>query len=328
MSFKDDLRKVLKRNEVGNNIWYFLHLCNIELLRLLPSKTYFQRVYRNVHKEEADFINPSTFDEKQLWLKMYYRNPLCVTCSDKYRVREYVKNMGLEYILNPLYAVYDSVDEIDWERLPSRFYMKANHMSGCNVCCTDPQTFDRKEAIKRLKRGMRHNYYLDSREWNYGPINRKIIVEAIIEDKKKSPLIDYRFLCTDGKCNYIFIDIGTADVDGKHLEDARRNVYDREMKLLDVKVTRDNFPAELVQKPPNFDEMLTIAEQLSGHFPFCRVDLYNIDGKIIFGEMTFFHSGGLSKITPKNWELKLGEPISIEQAKWQIEHNYQEGCNE
>ncbi len=322
MSLKSKLRKLIKRKGLGGDIWYFLHLCNINLKRILSDEVYFQKVYQNVHGERANFSDPRTFDEKQLWLKMYYRNPLCVTCSDKYLVREYVKELGLDYILNPLYGVYDSVSEIDWDSLPERFYLKANHMSGCNICCIDPRTFNRKEAIHRLNRGMHHDYSLDSREWCYGPIKRKIIAEAIIEDKQKNPLVDYRFLCSSGRCEYVFIDIGTAAEDGRHLEDARRNVYDREMNLLDVKVTRENFPAKLVKKPVNFEEMVKIAEKLSGCFPFCRVDLYNVDERIIFGEMTFFHSGGLSIITPKMWEIKLGDSISIENAKWQIDHNY------
>lgn len=322
METKEIVREYLKRLKIGDDIWYYLHLANVNIRRLIPDHIFLSNSYRKTHGRNLDLKNPKTFDEKQMWLKLYYRNPLCIQCSDKYMVREYVKSRGFESILNPIYAVYDSVDEVEWGKLPSRFYIKTNHMSACNACCDDPTTFNRKEAIKRLKRGMRHNYSMDSREWNYGPIKRKIIVEAIIEDQNKTPLIDYRFLCYNGKCEYIFIDIGTAGKDGKHLADAKRNVYDRNMVLLDVTVSRKRFDPQLVSKPVNFDKMVNIAEILSGSFPFCRVDLYNVDGKIVFGEITFFHAGGLSRISPREWEYRLGKDISIELAKQQIANNY------
>ena len=322
MRIKENIRMLINKTGIGEDIWYYLHLANVNIKRLIPDKQFLARSYNKTHGTAIDLNNPQTFDEKQIWLKLNYRNPLCVKCSDKYMVREYVKECGLESILNPLYAVYDSVDEINWDELPPRFYIKTNHMSACNARCDDPSTFDRKSAIKRLKRGMHHDYSMDSREWNYGLIKRKVIVEAIIEDEKKSPLIDYRFLCYNGKCEYVFIDIGTAGIDGKHLANAKRNVYDRNMNLLDVTVSRERFSPNLVKKPENYDLMVKYAEKLSGKFPFCRVDLYNIDGKIVFGEITFFHAGGLSRITPKKWEYLLGEDISIELAKQQIINNY------
>ena len=120
----------------------------------------------------------------------------------------------------------------------------------------------------------------------------------------------------------MFIDIDTADENGKHKSDARRNVYDRDMNLLPCKVSRDTFPAGLVSKPRNYIEMRDIAEKLSHPFPFTRVDLYNVDGKIIFGEITFFHSGGLSVIEPEKWAFKLGQPISIEYAKKDMKRRF------
>ena len=311
MTIKSYLRKTLKQNQIGKTIWFFLHNININILRILPQKIYFTRAYKKKHGVNPDFNNPKTFDEKQLWLKMNYRNPLCTKCSDKYLVREYVEECGLGHILNPLYGVYDSVNDINWDELPDRFYIKANHMSACNVRCNDISTFNKKKAQKILARGMKHDYSLDSREWNYHNIDRKIIAEAIIENEDGSGLIDYRFLCSYGKCEYLFVDIDTADDDGNHRHDARRNVYDKDFNLMNVTVSRPNFDPLLVSKPNNFEEMLNYAQILSKEFPFCRVDFYNVDDRIIFGEITFFHAGGLSTITPKKWETKLGESIDI-----------------
>ena len=123
MKLKNVARELLKRNQLGNEIWRILHLLNIHMLQFLSDGEYFTKSYVKVHGEQPDFNNPQTFDEKQLWLKMNYRNPLCTKCSDKYLVREYVKEHGLEHILNPLYAVYDDVKEIKWDELPDKFYI-------------------------------------------------------------------------------------------------------------------------------------------------------------------------------------------------------------
>ncbi len=311
MSFKTTFKHFLYTNELGKNFWALMHSININLRRVLPNEVYFKTAYKKTHGEEPDFKNPRTFDEKQLWLKMNYRNPLCTKCSDKYLVREYVKEKGLEHILNPIFGVYDSANSINWDELPDRFYIKANHMSACNVRCNDLSTFDKKSAEKILAKGMKHDYSLDSREWNYHDIDRKIIAEAIIENSDGSGLVDYRFLCSKGRCEYIFVDIDTADDSGNHRHDARRNVYDNDFNLLDITASRPNFDPTLVLKPENFDEMLKYAQILSNPFPFCRVDFYNVDGKIIFGEITFFHAGGTCDITPKEWQYKIGESIDI-----------------
>lgn len=313
------LRDFLKSNKLGGALWDYLHRGNINLRRVLSDKAYFKLVYWRNCGEWLDFNAPQTFDAKQLWLKMYYRNPLCTLCSDKYAVREYVRKKGLSHILNELYAVYDSVEQIEWDKLPNMFYMKANNMSGCNMRCNDLKSFDKSAAIRYFKKRMKYNYYYESREWNYRDISPKIIIEKILPSTNEAGLIDYRFLCAQGKCHYVFIDIDTADMAGHHKPEAKRNVYDRDMNLLDVQVSRERFDPSLVSKPDNWDEMVAYAEILSGNFPFCRVDLYNINGKILFGEITFFHAGGLSVIYPKEWAYKLGEMISIDYAKRCIE---------
>ena len=311
MSFKTKFKHFLYNNELGKDFWGLMHTININLRRVIPNELYFKRAYVKTHGESPDFKNPRTFDEKQLWLKMNYRNPLCTKCSDKYLVREFVKEKGLEHILNPLFGVYDSAKSINWDELPDRFYIKANHMSACNVRCNDLSTFDKKSAEKILGKGMKHDYSLDSREWNYRDIDRKIIAEAIIETDDSLGLVDYRFLCSKGKCEYIFVDIDTADDSGNHRHDARRNIYDNEFNLLDITASRPNFDPSLISKPENFEEMLKYAQILSKEFPFCRVDFYNVDGKIIFGEITFFHAGGTCDITPKEWQYKIGDSIDI-----------------
>ena len=324
MSIKGKLKSKMKQSALGESLWHGLHKTNLLLRRIPSDKAFFSKAFQRNTGRPLNWDSPQTFDEKQLWLKMYYRNPLCVQCSDKLAVRSYVEEKGLGHILNPLYGVFDSVDEIRWDNLPRQFYMKTNHGSAGNLRCNDLASFDKAAAVRKLRRSMRENYYYESREWNYRDIKRKIIVEAIIEPKEPAGLVDYRFLCYHGICEYLFIDIGTADENGNHKHDARRNVYDRDMNLLDVTVSRPRFSPELVQKPKNYVEMVRCAEVLSGTFPFCRVDLYNVGGVIRFGEITFFHAGGLSQITPEEWAYRLGKDIDIDLAKRQIAAHYQE----
>lgn len=319
MGIKNMLRKRLISSDFGSVIWGFLHSANLKCQSIYSDEEYFKKAYKRNSGKTLDFSNPQTFDEKQLWIKMFYRNPLYTKCTDKFLVREYVESCGLGHILNTLYATYDSVDEIDWDKLPNKFYLKANHTSAGNIRCDDKTTIDRKKVCRELRRTLKHNHYYDSREWNYREIQPKIISESILENEDKSPLVDYRFLCYEGKCEYLFVDINTADEKGRHREDARRNVYDKDMNLLEVTVTRPRFDPTLIKKPENYDLMVEYAEKLSKQFPFCRVDLYNISGKIVFGEITFFHSGGLSKITPEEWQYKLGKDIPIKKLRKEME---------
>lgn len=324
MNLKKTIRSFLSSTEIGENIWRFLHLANLKYLSHYSDVDYFKKVYKNhTGGKELNFSDPQTFDEKQLWIKMYYRDPLYTKCTDKFLVREYVQSCGLGHILNTLYAVYDSPNDIKWDSLPNEFYLKANHTSAGNIRCNDKTTIDRKKACRELERSLKHNHYYDSREWNYKEIQPKIIAEAIIENEDKSPLVDYRFLCYEGKCEYLFIDINEADDKGRHREDAVRNVYDREMNLLDVTVSKPRFDSSLIQKPENYDLMVDYAEILSRPFPFCRVDFYNISGKIIFGEITFFHAGGFSTIQPKEWEIRLGKDIPIEKLQREYQQKAQ-----
>lgn len=319
---KQKFKKQLKGSNIGRGAWHMLHRANITLHRLVPDKQYFDSRYKKAYGEHLDYDDPKTLDAKQLWLKMYYRNPLCVTCSDKYLVRKYVEECGCGNILSTLYGAFDDASSIDWDSLPDQFYLKANNMSGCNVRCNDKNSFDREKAEKYFRKRMKHNYYYETREWNYKDIVPKIIAEEILVPSEPAGLIDYRFLCANGRCDYVYIDIETADENGNHRAEARRNVYDRDMNLIDVQVGRQRFDPELVKKPDNWDEMLACAEKLSGHFPFCRVDLYNLGGRIVFGEITFFHAGGICKYKPEEWAYKLGENVSIDYAKADMNRNY------
>lgn len=285
------------------------------LFLLWKSDEQFERArYFKKQGKEIDLDTPTTFDEKQVWLKLHYRDPLIVTCTDKVLVRDYVEGCGLGETLNLVYGIYENPEEIDWDVLPDEFYLKTNHSSATNIRCIKNEV-DKAKVVKKARLLLKKKHYPLSREWNYEHIRPKLFAEKLLESASGVPIIDYRFFCSAGKCTGIFVDIGTADEDGTHKTDACRNALDCNFNLLDVQVTRPRFDHNLIDLPKNRFLMLQYAETLAKPFPFCRVDLFDIDGTIVFGEMTFFHLGGANKITPVEWEEKLGGWIDLSSCK-------------
>lgn len=294
---------------------HFYHMVRAAVLSRLGDAEFAQRSYERFSGQKLNLNEPTTFDEKQWWLKVNYRDPLMVQCTDKIAVREYVESKGLGNILNPLIGSYMDPRDIDWRALPSSFYLKTSNSSATNIRCDDRDRFDTRRATRLLRLYLKRNHYALSREWNYREIEQpRILVEPIIPSLS-GELIDYRFICSNGVCKGIFVDVDTADADGRHRGDAKRNVYDREWNLLDVQVTRPRVEDRELECPPMLDEMIRIAETLSEPFPFCRVDLYNPNpGEIVFGEMTFFHSGGNNRVIPVDYQEILGSWIELDKG--------------
>lgn len=261
---------------------------------------------------ELNLENPQTFDERVWYLKINVRDPLNNQCSDKYRVREYVKKCGLEHILNELYGKYESVEEIDFKKLPDRCFLKCNHGSGANMIYDRSKTFEYEKFKKRFSEALKRDYYWAGREWNYRHIKPYILCEKVLEDKNGKLPLDYKIMCFAGEPKLLFLDIGVATENGGHAEEYYRNIYDLDFNLLPVKETRENYLGEEIKKPENWDKMVEYAGILSKPFRHCRVDLYNVDGKIYFGEITFHHGGGCNDIQPEEWALKMGQWIPIE----------------
>lgn len=283
----------------------------------IPDEAFAQRSHTRSTGKSLNLVSPQTFDEKLWWLKINYRDPLIGQCTDKVAVRDYVESKGLGDLLHPVIGVYSSPKEIDWTSLPSRFYLKTNNSSATNIRCDELESFDTKRASRILGLYLKRNHYALSREWNYRDIEPKVVIEPIIETVDGVGLIDYRFLCSYGKCHGIFVDIDTADVAGGHRNDARRNVYDTDWNLLDIRVTRPRIQDRTLEKPAMLERMIQVAEALSEPFPFCRVDLYNPAGnKIIFGEMTFFHAGGNNIVDPVEYEHILGEWVDLSRIEF------------
>lgn len=278
----------------------------------LSDEEFAQWMYENHTGKRLDLQNPRTYDEKVWYLKLHERDELQKKCSDKYLVREYVKECGLEHILNEVYGIYHSFAEIPFDRLPDRFFLKCTHTSGCNAIFDRNKPFDYKYQENEFNFWMKRDYFWGSREWNYLGLVPKIICEKVLEDKNGKLPVDYKIMCFHGKAKMLFLNIGLATEEGEHADDAYCNIYDRDFHLLPIMDERENYKGNDIRKPDNWDEMIQYAEILSKPFRHCRVDFYNVDGKIYFGEITFHHGGGCNGIEPEEWAYKMGEWISIE----------------
>lgn len=271
--------------------------------------------FRHSTGKELNLDNPKTFDEKLWYLKLHNRDPLLTVCSDKYRVREYVEQCGLGHILNELYGVYDDAKDIDFNTLPSPCFLKCNHTSGDNIIFDRTKHFNKRSFIRRFNFILKQNYFWSNREWNYKNIKPKIVAEKVLRDKNGKLPLDYKFLCFDGEPRLLFLDIDVCTENGFHTRINYRNIYDMEFLPTDVNETREHKNFESFHKPENFDKMIEYAAILSKPFPHCRVDLYNIEGKIYFGEITFYHGGGCNDVQPLEWDLRIGSWIDISKIK-------------
>ena len=244
--------------------------------------------YRRLFDKPIRLRDPRTLNEKISWLKLYaYGNdPLVSQCADKYRVREYVRDAGCGAILNELYGVWDSVDEIPWEQLPESFVLKCNHGCGYNLLCHDKSALDLRGSKKQLRRWMREDFWKRYAELQYRAIPKKILCERYLDSD--GGLTDYKIYCFMGRAEYIMA------CTGRERGDTRFFFFDRDWKLCPL--TRDAQKAEAdftLPRPVELDQMLTVADRLCKPFSFVRVDLYDVDGKVVFGELTFTPSGGL-----------------------------------
>lgn len=274
---------------------------------LFPDKLYLNLLFRLKMGYWIDWKNPRTFNEKLNWLKLYDRKPLYTKIVDKYLVKDYVKEIiGEEYII-PTLGVWDRPKDIDWDSLPNKFVLKTTHGGGGNgvVICKDKTTFDKNDAIIKLKTSFNECTYKIFREWPYKNVDKKIIAEKYLEDTVVNELRDYKFFCFDGEVKYLYIATGRQKYGEPYF-----NFFDTDYNSLDF---QQGHPRSeyIPSQPLCFDEMKKIAEKLSKGFSEIRIDLYEVNGKVYFGEMTLFHMAGFSSFNPNEWDYKFGEMIKL-----------------
>ena len=280
---------------------FIRYMCVNNLLNFLSDEIYLKLKYWACMDGKLNLINPQSFNEKLQWLKLNDRNPLYTKLVDKYEVREYIKKeIGEEYLV-PIYGVWEKFDNIDFEKLPDQFVIKCTHDSGGIVICKDKKLFDKKKAKKKIEKLLKRNFYYIGREWPYKNIKPRIIVEKYLEELN-GELTDYKFLCFNGKAKLIEIHQGRFR---SHTQD----FYDIEWNKTNI--TQGPVADEDIPKPQNLEKMIELSEKLAQNFIHVRIDWYNINGKIIFGEITLYDGSGFYKFDLEEYNKKIGSWLQL-----------------
>ena len=281
------------------------NITKIDMLQNLSDEAYLKLVYRLIFGRKLDLKNPKTFNEKLQWLKLYNRKPEYTLMVDKYEVKGYIaEQIGEEYVI-PTLGVWDNFDDIDFDSLPNQFVLKCTHDSGGLVICKDKSNLDVTEAREKINKALTRRFYYFGREWPYKNVKPRIIAEKYMVDKTVDELRDYKFFCFGGVCKCLKVDFD-------RFIEHHANYFDPQGNLLDLgeKICPPN-KEKVLFLPENKDNMLQLAEKLSKGIPFLRADFYDVNGKIYFGELTFFPASGWGEFTDEKWDYKLGEWIKL-----------------
>lgn len=308
MNFTDKMKILFKATYDKDT--KFMVMNRIGYYDSMPDAEYLKKQYKHIMGQNLDLDNPKKFSEKLQWLKLFDRKPLYTVMVDKILAKEYIANLiGSEYII-PTIGVWSNPNEINFDALPNKFVLKCNHNSGLGMCiCKDKNELNKKEIIKKLSKGLSQNYFFNGREWPYKDVNRLIFAEKLMEDVKDKDelgLIDYKFFCFNGVPRFAYVAQGAA------------KEYISNITLLDLNwnplpFQRLDHPQFKVipKKPINLDKMLKFSTIIARNIPFLRVDFYEINDKLYFGEATFFPGSGYIPFNPPEWDEKLGEWISL-----------------
>lgn len=299
-----DYKKIFKSQE--------LRLKVLGLLDFVPDKLMIKIQYRLATGKSLNLHTPTRFTEKIQWYKLYYRDPLLVKCSDKYAVRDYISQKGLMDILVPLYGVYDKAEDIDFRELPDKFVLKTNNGSHTNILCDNKEKLNKQETIKTLNQWLTKRSSKLGREWSYYDIQPKIVCEKLLDKDMNNDLIDYKFFCFNGEPFYLHVITERFLPGGPKL-----GLYDLDFNKLPYRRPDIALINNEVEKPKNFERMIEIARILSKDFPHVRVDLYNIDGQIYFGELTFYSGSGYKIYVPEEFDFIVGEKFKLPEVRLQ-----------
>lgn len=306
---KRRVRKISKTNFLFSNLYRLAGYYRYNLEKNIPHDVFLKRKYFENTGKILNLQSPTTYNEKLQWQKLYDHNPLYTMLVDKYAVREFVeKKIGTEYLVN-LYGVYNHFNEIDFKSLPERFVLKCTHDCGSIIVCTDKSKLNVKRARKRLKTAMERNYFYYSREWPYKNVSPKIVCEEYLIDNDSDELRDYKIFCFNGRPKLI-------QVHFDRFSSHKTNTYSTEWKLLDVSFS--NYPSDPeanIPRPEKLNLMLQLASRLSEGLPQARVDFYYVNNQIYFGEITFFHAGGMAPFVPESFNEDLGKLIDLSLVK-------------
>ena len=274
---------------------------------LFSDKMFLKLKYRVEMGKRLNLRNPQTFNEKLQWLKLYNRNPEYTKMVDKYEVRKYIaEKIGEEYLI-PLLGVWDNPDDIDFDSLPDQFVLKCNHNSGLGMCiCKDKSKLNIEKVKKDLKKALKENYYLKNREWPYKNVKPRIISEKYITDGTGDELTDYKFFCFNGNVDSVMLCLERQSGDTKFY------FFDKDWNLRRYNIRGKNASENFtIPKPVMMDKMFDIAAFLSKEHPYVRIDLYESNEKIYFGEITFFPDSGFDSNLLEETDKYFGNLLNL-----------------
>jgi len=289
-----------------NKIKVFLWKKRQWLLTFLPDKLFIEYEYKKSTGQKLNLKNPMRFNEKIQWLKLYDRNPKYTKLVDKYEVRKYIEDkIGKEHLI-PLIGVWNNVDDIDFNALPNQFVLKPTHTSGDIIICKDKNKLDIEQAKLEMKKWLKRNYYKVHREWPYKNVQPRIICEKYMVDESGTELKDYKFMCFKGEPKLILLCYNRKSKDNLNI-----NFYDNNWNLLDLYRPKHPPSSIIFKKPKQFSKMMEYARVLSKDVPFLRVDFYEANEQLYFGELTFYPGSGYEKFVPDSYDYLLGSWIEL-----------------
>lgn len=292
------IKKVIKSNDAMRNAAMKVYY---EKRKYEIQNNYIDFLKKDFRKNlgyELHLDHPITFNEKLQWLKVHYRDPIMTQCADKYEVRKLIEEkIGSSYLV-PLLGVYDHAEEINPETLPNQFVLKPNHSSGRVILCRDKSKLDWHKIRETLNGWLKENFYYWGGEWVYKDIKPKIICEHFLQGE----MVDYKFLCFYGKPQMLF-------TCSERETGLKVTFFDMNFKKLPF--IRKYPSSDKMKKPEFFDDMVRCAKILSQRFPFVRVDFYENEGHLYFGELTFFPGNGMEWFKPVEWDKKIGELLDL-----------------
>lgn len=284
-------------------------ICNrliTDFARFFSDETYLKLKFKFVMGQTLDLNNPKTYNQKLQWLKLYNKHPEYTRLVDKIDVKEYVASIiGNEYVI-PTLATYNNINDIDFDKLPQQFVIKCSHDSGGVVVCKDKTTLNKKTTLKKLAKGLAVNFNYSTREYPYRNVKPRLIAEQYMEDESGYELKDYKIFCFNGEPKFSFV----ASDRQKEGEDTKFDFYDINWNHIPV---TNGHPCSKngIARPKNYELMLELAAKLSKGIPHVRVDFYNVNGKIYFGELTFFHWSGFVPFEPEEWDYTFGSYLKL-----------------
>lgn len=307
------IRKILTHLKNSNLLFYYIWTEFVRLkgkrnLRKYTSVNAVRTLYYNYSGRYPNIENPVLFSEKMQWLKLYYYNPIMEIVADKYEARNFIKQKGYAHLLNKLIQVFDKVEDINLDELPNKFVLKATHGSGWNLIVKDKTKINWFVWKRILKSWLKHNIFWNGREWVYKNMKPKLVCEQYLEDKSGG-LMDYKFHCFHGEPKFIQAN------NGRGQKVHAQNFYNLNWELEPFGKDLTPLPHVKIPKPHCFEEMLKIASDLASDFLYVRVDFYEVNQKIIFGELTFFPASGMPDFKPPEYDEVWGKLLTLPKLK-------------